>query len=396
MRWALLIVACASLPGLSARAAESAVAGEHRAQVESVRAEVAAQIQLQAYDLLDDLVFGWTRTPPFDAETHVVLAHVGVPVGFGSGLEALIENHLISLLVKYPATRVVVSHCPQCTSVLVHSGAQGTVVSRGFDDPRALADGGALSGSRHALFLDFEAEGAALVLRARITALEPALPIVYAKTLSASTTSAALLRSPDRLKSASDARQEYLDVLEGRSTFTVPLRVGVRTYATSGEVRSGPFVWLQGGVEMSFTQARAWLGSFSLGGTWTSSTHKGWMAEARLSRLVSGNVASLTRPDLYFFVGGSVISIYGNDALVFQDKALTVDDLVAQAKGAPSDPHAFFPAFQVGLELRVKNRIALGAFLESLPTVGDSRQLGNYLDVGVRFQSIGVEVSFCF
>jgi hypothetical protein len=382
---------------VSALAEEPTVTEARRAQLESLRAQVAGQIQLQAYDLLDELVFSWLEQPVFALDTPVVLADVSVPVGFGSGLQALIENHFAALVVKNPRTRVLLAHCPQCTSVVVHSGAKGTIISRGVDEPEALSTAGALSGSRHALFLDFEVEGAALVLRARITALEPALPIVYAKTLSTSTSSAALLRTADRLKSATEARQEYLDALQGRSLYLVPVRIGVRSYAAgrSQSIAIPPFLWLQVGAEAPLTQARAWTGSLSLGVSWMPQLHVGWMVQGRISRLLSGSVTSLTRPDLYGFVGGSVMSIHGLSALVFQDQVLDLQDVTSQLLGI--DPQALFGAVQLGLELRIKNRMGASVFVESLPSMNTAPSIGRYVDLGpLQLHSLGVEVSFCF
>lgn len=395
----LLVLGIALLPAWG-WAAESAITDAQRAQLERLRAEVAGEIQLQAFDLLDELVYGWTVQPVFAVDTPVVLADVSVPVGFGSGLQALIENHFAGLVVKNPRSRVILSHCPQCTALVVHSGAKGTIVGRGVDQPEALLKAGGLSGSRHALFLDFEVEGAALVLRARITALEPALPIVYARTLSTSTSSAALLRAGDRLKSAAEARQEYLEALQGRGNFLLPLRLAVRTYAPSnrGNVPASvmPFVWLQLGAEAALTQARAWTGSVSFGGSWTPDAHTGWLAQARISRLLSGTATSLTRPDLYGFVGASVLSIHGPGAMVFQSETPTVQDLLVAALNV-SKPQATFAAFQLGLELRVNNRIGAGAYLESTPGLNDAPLVGRYLDFGlVQFHSFGAEVSFCF
>ncbi len=396
MRFALLSLAFALLP-VSALAEEPTVTEARRAQLESLRAQVAGQIQLQAYDLLDELVFSWLEQPVFALDTPVVLADVSVPVGFGSGLQALIENHFAALVVKNPRTRVLLAHCPKCTSVVVHSGAKGTIISRGVDEPEALSTAGALSGSRHALFLDFEVEGAALVLRARITALEPSLPIVYAKTLSTSTSSAALLRTADRLKSAAETRQEYLDALQGRSLYLVPVRIGVRSYAggSAQSIAIPPFLWLQVGAEAPLTQARAWTGSLSLGVSWMPQLHVGWMVQGRISRLLSGSVTSLTRPDLYAFVGGSVVSIHGLSALVFQDQVLNLEDVTSQLLGV--DPQALFGAVQLGLELRIKNRIGASVFVESLPSMNTAPSIGRYVDLGpIQLHSLGVEVSFCF
>ena len=368
-----------------------------RLQVELLREEIASQLQLQAYDLVDELIYGWTQQPPFAAPTPVILADVGVPIGFGSGLQALLENHVASVLLQNARSSLVPVHCPMCSAVVVHSGAKGTVLSRGVDAPETLAEAGGLSGSRYALFLDFEAEGAALVLRARITSLEPTLPIVFARTLSTSTSAPALLRAPEHLKSAAEARQEYLDALRGHGPLTFLAHVGVRTYATGGDTQISPppFPWVSLGVEAGLSQARAWTGSFAVGGNWLPGLGYGLMGQVRLSRLLTGEAASLTRPDLYAFVGGAVLSISGNSALVFGSRIPTLEDFAAQALGR--EPHTTFGTLQLGLELRAKNRVGVGAYLEWLPTVTDSPMISNYLSLGfIRFQSFGMEVTFCF
>jgi hypothetical protein len=237
------------------------------------------------------------------------------------------------------------------------------------------------------------------VLRARITSLEPALPIVYAKTLSTSTSSPALLRSGEHLKSGTEARQEFLDTLQGRSAFLLFTRVGFRSYAPGNDarvpVKIPPFLWLTVGVEGALTQARAWTGSFAVGATWFPQQHFGWSAQARISRLISGTMASLTHPDLYLFIGGSVISVQGQTALVFSNEIPNLANLAEIAKGA--EPHTTFGAVQLGLELRVKNRFGIGLFMEWMPGLGEAPALGHYLDLGlIKFDAVGAEVSFCF
>ncbi len=393
MRLALLF---ALLPAI-ALGADLEAKEAQRVQLEALRTEVAGQLQLQAYDLLDELVFSWLKEAPFALQTPLVLADVSVPVGFSSGLQALIENHFTTLLIKNPGTHVTLAHCPECTSLVVHSGAKGTIVSRGFDQPEALSSAGKLSGSKHALFLDFEVEGAALVLRARITSLEPDLPIVYAKTLSTLTTSAALLRDPERLKSADEARKEYLDALEGRGVFLVPVRMGVRAFATkSSSLRVSPFVWLSLGVEASLSQARAWTAGFSAGISWAPELHVAWEAQARIARLISGAVVSLTRPDLYVFVGGAVISVYGQEALGFRNRIPTIEELELIFK-RPGEPNFTYGTVQLGLQLRVKNRVSLILFVESAPGLNDAEAIGKFVDLGpLSIHNISVEVEFCF
>ncbi len=366
-------------------------------QVEDLRAEVAGQLQLQAYDLLDELVYAWSRDPIFTLETPVVLADLSVPVGFSSGLQALVENHFTDLIIKNPSTRVVLAHCPQCTALVIHSGAKGTIVSRGVDAPETLAMAGKASGAKHALFLDFEVEGASLVLRARITSLDPELRIIHAKTLSTSSISPALLRTGDRLKSAQDARNEYLDVLAGRGFFLIPIRFGVRAYqARSENMRQSPFLWLTGGFEASLSQARAWIASFSVGVSWMPEVQTSWLAQARIGRLLTGNTVSLTRPDVYLFLGGAVINVYGQGSIAFRNKIPTIEDLTTMFKN-PGEPSYTLGTLQLGLELRVRNRVGIVFFAEAAPGIVGSEAIGSFIDLGpFSIQAFGVEVSFCF
>ena len=380
--------------------AQLSVTNEQLAQLETLRAQVANQVQLQAYDLLDELVFGWSKTPLFAVDTPVVLADVTVPLGFGSGLQALIENHFAELVTKNPGTHIQLSHCPQCTSIIVHSGSKGTIISRGVDQPEALIKAGTDSSSRHALFLDFEAEGSSLVLRARLTSLAPTLPIIAARTLSSSTSTAALLRQSAHLKSAEDARAEYVEALQSRGVIQVPLRIGVRNYAPSielGGIGIPPLVWLQAGAEVGLTQARAWTAGVTLGATWLPEVQTGWLVQARVSRLLSGAESSLTEPDIYGFFGGSLITIQGPGSLLFRSGLTpSISDIVLAAAGIGS-PETLWGALQVGVELRVKNRIALAVFAEAAPTLTGAQAIGSYLNLGIlNFQSIGGDVSFCF
>lgn len=395
MRRALAIACLIAV--LPATAWARPVTEEQRAQLERLRGEIAGQIQLQAFDLLDELVYGWTQQPPFALETPVVLAGVSVPVGFGSGLQALIESHFMSLAVANADTNVTIAHCPQCTALVVHSQQKATIVARGVDEPEALALAGGLAGSKHALFLDFEAEGASLVLRARITSLEPALPIVYAKTLSTSTSSPALLRSGKQLKSAQEAHQEYIDTIEGIPSYTIPFRLSVRTYAKGSDALAvTPMAWIQVGFEGAITRSRAWTGALSVGYSYAPELHNAFMIQGRLARLVTGRTASLTHPDLYVFASVEAIDIRGIDAVAFRENVPTVEEVILLAEG--KDPHEAFGVIQVGLEVRIKNRIATSMFLETIPGKVDALGIGDYwTPLGfIHFQTLGAEVAFCF
>ncbi|MBL8918680.1 MAG: hypothetical protein JNJ54_07480 [Myxococcaceae bacterium] len=393
MTRALALLSCA-LP-LAVLADEKADLRDR--QLELLRAEVAGEVQHQAAELLDELVYGWTQKPPFDVDTAVVLAGVSVPVSLGTGLEAYLENHVAGLLTKNRATHVQLVHCPACSAWVVHSGAKGTVVSRGFDDPESLTQAGVASGSKHALFLDFEAEGSSLVLRARVTTLDKTLAIVAARTLTTATSAPAMLRDGERLTSVAEARKQYLEALGGRGLFLVPVRFGVRSFGpgTQTSFNATPFLWVSVGLEAAFSQARAWTASINAGFSWLLQSHVAVMAQGRLARLLSGSTTSLTWPDLYGFVGAGVMFAQGRGVLVFRNTNPTIDEIFNL--NTNNEPRTTLGILTIGLELRVKNRISLIGFLETLPALETTDNIGNVLDLGfIRFQSFGVEVSFCF
>ena len=118
----------------------------------------------------------------------------------------------------------------------------------------------------------------------------------------------------------------------------------VSTQASVLERKSGAADFFQ-----YFTQrpSRAWMGSFSAGFSWAPELHVGWLAQGRISRLLSGSASSLTGPDLYAFVGGSVISIHGNSAFLFKDELPDLGDVLGQLTG--QEPDATFGALQLGL-----------------------------------------------
>jgi hypothetical protein len=397
---ALSSVIWAALLGAATASAAGPVEEAQLAELDRVRAEVADQVHLAAYDLIDELVYGWSSEPIFQSPTPVVLASVTVPVGLGTGMQALLENHIASVLGHNPTSNVRLVHCPTCTAVVVHSGPEGTVVSRGIDNPAVLAELGGVTG-QHALFVDVEAEGAWLVLRARLTRLTPDLPIVWSHTLATSASTPALLRQPESLKSAAEARQEFVDALRGRGPVIVPLRFAVRSYRrpdpSDARIAVGPppFLWLQSGIELAPTSGRAWTSSLLLGYSFVPQAYQGVMAQARVSRLVTGRVRSLTRPDLYLFVGGAAISVWGPATVAFQEEPVSADAVLAFAEG--EGPRTSFGALQLGVDLRLGNRIGLSSFLETMPDLANSRNMGSYVRIGtLGFQSLGTEVTFWF
>lgn len=388
---ALLLLA--STRALAAGPAEEA----QLAELDRLRAEVAGQVQLSAYDLVDELVLGWKDAPVFAQPTPVVLAGVTVPVGLGTGLAALLENHVAAVLAENPSTNVQLVHCPTCTAVVVHAGPEATVLARGIDDPATLEKLGAGT-EKHALFVDVEAEGTWLVLRARLTRLTPDLPIVWSRTVASSAGTPALLRQPHDLKSAEDARKEYLAALQARGPVTIPVRFAVRTYAepeNAANVAAPPFIWLQTGAELGANDARAWTASLLAGYSFIPEAYQGLMVQARVSRLLTGRARALSHPDLYVFAGTAVLTMWGPATAPFREDVLTADEFITDLDG--DVPRNTLGAVHFGLDLRLGNRIGASAFLETLPARNYSQNFGDYvrvLDIG--FQSFGTEVTFCF
>ncbi len=387
---------CALASG-AAWADDAALARAQAAELDRARAEVAGQMQLLAYDLIDEMVYRWSQSPVVAAETPVVLVGVTVPAGLGSGMASLLENHLSELMLRHPETGLSLVHCPVCTAMVVHSGPEGTRIARGIDDPTVLAQLGQDT-ERLALFVDIEAEGAALVLRARLTRLTPTLPIVWSHTLSSEVGVAALLRSPTRLQSAEEARQEYVDMLEDGGRFLIPLRMGVRSFERSSDgfsLGAPPFLWFQSGIELSPTTARVWTSSFLVGYSVVPQAYQGIMGQVRQSRLLTGRSRSLTHPDLYGFIGGAVMTVWGPSAASFRIQPLTVDEVLGDT--AKQDPRATFATLQFGADLRLGNRVGLSSFFETIPSLRTSDNLADYFYfLGLPWSTWGTEVTFWF
>lgn len=394
-------VALASLPCAAQQGVESLDnVALQRAQAESLRKAMTNHLHLRAFELLDELVYGWGQSPPFGADTAVVLADVTVPFGFGSGLEALIENHFADLIIQHPETRLRLAHCPACSQIMVHADREGTVVSRGIDQPKAMKAAGVDVGAKHALFLDVEAEGSALVLRARITTLDDELSIVVSKTLSSSTSSAALLRTGDHLVSAEVARAEYVDALQQRGPIAIPAKISLYQFAPPppevGGIANVPILWVQSGVEFNLNHARDWSGSLVLGGTFVPQLYNGLMVEARVNRLLTGAAASLTHPNLYGFASVSLSTVTGPTALLLRDETPNIADIIGAASGLVLQT-ATWPSIGTGVDLRIGNRVGAAFFVATTPTLATAPSIGRFLDYGVvQVHAIGGEVTLWF
>jgi len=376
--------------------AQDGPAVAQQVELERARAELADQVQLSVYDLVDELVYQWTQAPVFADPTPVVLAGVTVPVGLGTGLSGLVENHLAGVILANPRTQVQLVHCPTCSATVVHSGPESTVVSRGIDDPELLAKLGADTG-RYALFVDVAAEGSWLVLRARITRLSPELPIVWSHTITAPVSAPSLLRDPGHLTSADEARQAYLDLLRGRGPITIPVRFNLRTFAPGwdgGGVPPPPLVWLETGVEFEPTPGSPWTSSLMIGGTFIPQAYKGVLVQGRVGRLLTGRTRSLIRPDLYAFGGVAMMNLSGPASLAFQVAPADAAQIIAAFVGG--DSGVTLGALQLGLDGRLGQRIGFSVAGEYYPALRNSTNIGFRSILGVHYHAVNTEVTVCF
>lgn len=385
---------------------------EVKAELQRVRAQVTNRIQLLAAELLDELIHGWRESPPLPSTSDIIIAQISVPLGVGSPLTAFLENHATELITHNPATGLRLVHCPQCTEMVVQSQPDATIVARGLDLPEALRRITNRTGTLHALYLDFEAEGTSLVLRAKITRLEPHLPIVAARTLVMTTSEGGVLRSPNNLVSVGEARTELENILFERGWFLFPVRILIRSYSTDASSAFGitenfstndvgliaPFIWFEAGVETAFSAGQTWLAGFNLGFTSMDTLYEGWSVGARINRLLWGSVRSLSNPNPYWFFGGTVIHAKGPNTLAFHKNYYDVE--MAQPIGGFSlvdKPQTTFFAIKTGIELRLRSRFSLGIFLEAIPALTDAPLLGSHAEIlGIDFQCFGGEIGLWF
>ena len=389
---------CLLASGTSARAETDSAEDLKRSRLEKLRAVHANEIHLMASDLVDELVLAYRSAPPFPQSTPVIIADVNGPLGYGSGFESILENHFSERLIENPGTGLRLVHCPACHAITAHSDAKATIIAKGVDQPALLQKLGVETGALYALYLDLEGEGQTLVLRARIVALESGLPVVHAKTISSDFLSPALLRSGTPLVTAAEARQNYLTAISEQGPVQIPVRVSVTNFASVDDGSSilvPPIVWIGAGGEFSLNHTRDWMGSILVGGTWIPSLYNGYLLQGRVSRLLSGSTASLTHPNLYLSFGASLIGLQGPVTLTLQPNQPNLS--VVQQLLNNSTPLFFYPSFQIGLDLRVGNRVGVALIGESTPTLSDVTAIGRYVDFGpLQVHALSVEVSLCF
>lgn len=377
---------------------EEKVSPEDVEQMEQIRKGLSASLSALSISLIDEMVYNWTQIPPFLTSTSVALVNISMPIGIGTGLEVELENHLNDIMLKNPKTNLKLVYCSLCREVLINANKTYLSISKGAENPAYLSK---IANAKYLLFLDLEAEGSSLVLRANLVNNSEEQEIAKAWVLSTSTTKGSLLQSGDTLKSPEQLKQEYLDILRNKATFHFPIRLILRQYASSNSSpvsMSVPFLWLEGGLEIEFGLRRNMTVELNGGATTIGSNYTGWAVGFRYSNLLSSSTPSLINPDFRFIFGANVLNITGTGAMVFNDlTAKGVEDIISAYLGkdnkTPKDPSATLGSFKLGLEMRAKNRYSVAFYGERLVGQNKNSAIGLYFDI---FNSFGMEIGLWF
>jgi len=366
-------------------------------QMDHLREQLGARLEIQAAELLDQFVFELASEPPFSSPTPVVIAMISTPIGTNHAFGVFIENHLYDVLLKNPKANLVPIHCSICMSTIVKSTPKGTVLYPAGSQLMMSEDLKTQSNVKAALYLDLEAQGTELVLRTRFTTLDGSQKIIRAKSFSTLSTPGAMLQNPGALKSTTEVRQEYIGILKDRPYFHFPFKFIYRDYKATNTGIVPPFIWFELGVDGFVSLKQDWLMGFAIGLSSLDKAHTGFSVGGRLGRLLTGSARSFTRPDLYFISGITLMEIKGTDAQAFLPERPSERDRLLELSN--STPRVSFSAYKFGLELRMQNRYGLTAFIESSPTLKNqkARAVGKHFStLGFDFQTLGVEVGVWF
>jgi hypothetical protein len=340
-----------------------------------------------AADLTDELVYAWQASRPTPARAQVVLAEVVAPVGLDERFGVMVENRLFELLRRNPQIDVDLVHCAICTRLIAKSNPQGTILSRGIDQPEVLADLVRQYPDRLALSLAFEAEDRELVLRAELFELAGAQRIVWAKTFATSLAARRTLREATPLVSLEAARAEQQRLIARQDPLEASTRVVVRTFntASSAPIAAAPLPFAEFSFEAVPLPAKRLRAAFTLGFTSIKDSLEAFTVGGHLARLVLREAPSLTSPDLYLFLGMHYLRMRGPGALPFAEKQPDLDTF----RNVQHEPRASLVAYRLGLETHVKFRLGALAFLEYSPQLKDNQSIETTRLLGIPYQAYG-------
>ncbi len=356
------------------------VADELSHMSERTRAAQAMQLHLMAADLLDELVYQWTRQAPLPgAPQKVVLMRLSTPLGLNQQLSSFLENHFYNLLLKNPQTGLVMTYCGSCLELTSYSSSRQTLLAQGAAIPEILEI--AKQEAPYGLYLDLEASGSELHLRAYLTDFAQN-QIVATKSLVTNSSHPPLLRVAKRLSSVEDTRQEYIEILQGRRRWH--LLAGLRANilkTTSSNITALPFVWGQVGVEAMSDAARKWMADFQLGFASLPGEYNAQQVSSRIYRLWDHETIDLIAPNIFGFIGFGYWNIDGNSALFFENNdALSPGVIAARSLLKESRPRSQNVSLTLGLEVRLTELFRFGLFAESFLNQDSNKNFTDTID----------------
>jgi hypothetical protein len=353
---------------------------------------VALDIRWMGTDLVDELVHDWELHPPFSSPELASIAEINSPIGLDDRFSVIIENHLIDLLVKIPATNLRLARCSACMKMVVKSTKAGTYIGRGIDQPELLKELSSSGGSRKGLSLSFEAEGRALVLRAQLFSFaEPGQPIVWAKSYSTSMSSRLALQNDQHLVTLQEARQTQNSMIHKEDPLQFVTRMTFRNYKLNNAGNTGasnitPLLFVEQSVEGVLLPRRNYRTAFTVGATSIEKVMSGYSVGGHIAKLLNKQEPSLANPDLYLFGGFQYVRLRGAGATPFGAEELDI----ARIRGDKKEPRAAFLCYRVGLEVHMKHRLGLLAFLEKVPAFDKSDVMGSTDVLGLKFHGMGL------
>lgn len=330
---------------------------------------IRMDIRLMGADLIDELVYEWKKKAPSSEQLSLVMAEIIAPVGLDDRFQVDMENRLSEVLRLNPDLPITLVHCSQCTRMVAKSTPAGTLITRGIDQPDTMQELEKQMPGRVALALHFEAAGRELQLRARIFQLQPPQKIVWAKTLSTSMTARRALQDPSHIIGLDEARREQNEIIAGRSTLLFTSRAVLRIFNSAESFSQvAPLPFIEQSFESQLLPNRTVTSAFTLGFASLKDSLTAWTVGGHVAKMLGQ--PSLVSPDLFLFFGVHYIRMRGPTAAVFSADG---ENRFLQAIRPEAEPKATLVAFRLGLEVHVKYRLGMLAFIENIPILKESR-----------------------
>lgn len=346
---------------------------------------IRMDIRLMGADLVDEMIYDWKKQPPSREALPLVVAELVAPVGLDDRFQVEMENRLSEVLRFNPDVSVSLVHCSLCTRMIAKSTPQGTILARGIDQPEVLTELEREMPGRKALSLHFEAAGRELQLRAHIFELTPPQKIVWSKTYSTSMSARRALQSPTHLVGIDEARKEQDDIIAGRTTLQVVTRPVLRIFNSADPaIQVAPIPFVEQSVENQLMPDRAVTSALTLGFASLKDSLSAWTVGGHVAKMLGS--PSLTMPDLYMFFGVHYIRMRGPTASAFSSEG---EILYLKAIKPTAEPKASLGVFRLGLEVRIKYRLGMLAFLENYPTLKQSKTVETKSVLGLSYQALG-------